>query len=83
MVKFFFPFEGDKFSMWTDCIARYDISFEGETSLLFCARASKIISLSLYNLQFENRRYQILIVAAGGPKLPTTRALRQVAGMSL
>ena len=81
MVKFFFPFEGDKFSMWTDCIARYDISLKNLACLIFCARASKIISL--YHLQFENHRFQNLIVSAGGPKLPTTRALRQVAGMSL
>lgn len=35
------------------------------------------------HIQFENHRFHILIVSAGGPKLQTTRALRQVAGMSL
>lgn len=41
------------------------------------------IRISLFDLQFENHRFQILIISAGGPKLQSTRALHQVAGMSL
>lgn len=34
IVKFLFPFEGDKFSMWTDCITRYGISKQDKTQAL-------------------------------------------------